>query len=166
MGDSPGLQAWAAIMGPTGAAGGVTFPLRVSVMESLRGTVDFLEPVFPSRSHALFPQTQELGTPATLFTYFAAPSLARGLEVMSRGAEAEAEVLIFGKIRGARSLGKAGGPWREGDEEILQLSCRCISCHRPGQGNSGGGELGVGIGLVPRTCCFPPKTSGSSRKKF
>lgn len=31
-GDSPGLQTWAAVLGPTGAAGGVTFPLGVSAM--------------------------------------------------------------------------------------------------------------------------------------
>lgn len=103
--------------------------------------------MFPFCSHALFSQTQELGTPATLFTYFVAPSLARGLEVISRGAEAE--VLILGKIRGARSLGKAGGPWREGDEEIFQLSCRCTAFHRPSQGNT---VVEWGLGVVTGSC--------------
>lgn len=36
-GDSPGLRAWAAITGHTGAAGGVTFPLGVSARGRVRG---------------------------------------------------------------------------------------------------------------------------------
>lgn len=71
--------------------------------------VDFLGPVFPFCPHAFLPQTQESPTPAALSTYSVAPCLAWGLEVVSHGAEAT--VLTLGKVRGARSLGKA---WRGG----------------------------------------------------
>lgn len=66
--------------------------------------------MYASCPHALFPSTQ--GHPFDLSTYPVAPSLAWGLEVISHGAEAT--VLILGKVRGARSLGKA---WREGESK-------------------------------------------------
>lgn len=130
------------VLGPTGAAGGVTFPLGVSAVQwgEFEGAVGFLGPVFAFCPHTFFPLTQ--GHPSALSTYPVAPSLAWGLEVISHGTEAA--VLLLGKVRGARSLGKA---WREGEQGRLQRGAAVL--HFTAQagvtrGVAGGGGSGRG----------------------